>query len=307
MLNDVIFDIFLTLLNTNKISSIQLAEKYELSTRTIKRYIDVLICANIPIVSKSGINGGYSIANNYKLSNMYLSAEETQLIISGLNNLPLKNDAKLIEKTINKITALNRQVANSSLFLSSEQLFINTQTVTSISNKIDCLATAIKQCKVVSMEYHSISGEQLRQVEPHCLTISDGAWYMYGFCHLRNAFRIFKIARIATIFITEEKFTKREIDLKDRVLRMETQAQAKKINLSLRIKPAARIAVEEWLGIENVFVVGNSILACVDINDDDALISKLLSLSNNVEVAYPITLRTKLKEIAENIAQLYSK
>lgn len=307
MLNDVIFDIFLTLLNTNKISSRQLAEKYELSTRTIKRYIDVLICANVPIISASGVNGGYSIASNYKLSSMYLTKEETQLIISGLNNLPLKSDAAKIETTINKITALDKSSRDCSLFLSSDQLYINTETVASISNKIDCLAQAIKSSNIISMNYHSIKGEQLRQVEPHCLTISDGAWYLYGYCHLRSAFRIFKVARIASITITEETFTRRNIDLSDRALRIESQANTKKINLSLRIKPSARVYVEEWLGIENVFVVGNSILACIDINDDDMLISRLLSLSDGVEVAFPFTLRAKLKEIAASIACMYSK
>ena len=67
MQNGVLFGILMTLLNQKRASATELAAKYELSPRTINRYIDALGEAGIPIVSVSGRHGGFEIMDSFRL------------------------------------------------------------------------------------------------------------------------------------------------------------------------------------------------------------------------------------------------
>lgn len=58
--------IIMILLNKNRVSASKLAEKFEVSSRTIYRDIESICQAGIPIVSHQGVDGGFSILDNYK-------------------------------------------------------------------------------------------------------------------------------------------------------------------------------------------------------------------------------------------------
>ena len=64
MKTEIMFAILLTLLNKRKVSGEYLAEKFEISTRTVMRHIESLCNAGIPIVAVRGVGGGYMIAND---------------------------------------------------------------------------------------------------------------------------------------------------------------------------------------------------------------------------------------------------
>lgn len=70
MQNYLIFGIFLFITQRKKTTSKEIAEKFEISRRTVYRYIDSLSYAGIPIVSLPGRNGGIYIMENFKLDNI---------------------------------------------------------------------------------------------------------------------------------------------------------------------------------------------------------------------------------------------
>lgn len=88
MQQDVIFGMLLTILNKEKTTAKYLADKYLISTRTVYRYLDVLNLNGIPIVTKTGKNGGVYILNSFKLNNLYFTAPEKVQLMALVHLIP---------------------------------------------------------------------------------------------------------------------------------------------------------------------------------------------------------------------------
>ena len=84
MKNDILYGIMLTLLVNKKSTAKELAAKYEMSVRTIYRYLDTLNQAGVPIVSYAGTKGGVSIADNFKLDKTFFTKQEYERILTSL-------------------------------------------------------------------------------------------------------------------------------------------------------------------------------------------------------------------------------
>ena len=84
---DRLIGILSILLQRDKVTSQELAEKFEVSRRTILRDIESINVAGIPIVSEQGQGGGISIMDGYKIDRTLLSSGDMQAILSGLRSL----------------------------------------------------------------------------------------------------------------------------------------------------------------------------------------------------------------------------
>lgn len=99
---DVIFGIMLSLLNKGPLNARYLAEKYDISTRTVYRYVAILEDNGVPIYSKSGKNGGIHILHTYRLNNCYFTAAERVSLLGLTHLIPNENIRKsVIEKLQN--------------------------------------------------------------------------------------------------------------------------------------------------------------------------------------------------------------
>jgi predicted DNA-binding transcriptional regulator YafY len=99
----VIVSILKDLLVKRKCSRAALSEKYELSERTITRYIEVLGNAGIPIESRAGIGGGYFLADDYTLERPPFSPAEYRRIAQSLTDTADKYPDGLNQKILSKI------------------------------------------------------------------------------------------------------------------------------------------------------------------------------------------------------------
>jgi predicted DNA-binding transcriptional regulator YafY len=72
------------LLNREKVSAGMLAEKFEVSQRTIQRDIEILNMAGIPVVSVYGKDGGYQIPDEYKMNNQITTDADYSFIITAV-------------------------------------------------------------------------------------------------------------------------------------------------------------------------------------------------------------------------------
>ena len=84
---DRLIGILSVLLQREQVTAFELAEKFEVSHRTILRDMDALCCAGIPIVTEKGRNGGIRIMEGYKLDKTVLLQSEMQAILAGLQSL----------------------------------------------------------------------------------------------------------------------------------------------------------------------------------------------------------------------------
>jgi len=91
MRTDIIFGILITLLNKNTVTCKYLSEKYEISTRTVLRYLTILDGNNIPIKTKSGRNGGITINNKLSILTIYFTEEEKYELLQLSQQISNKN------------------------------------------------------------------------------------------------------------------------------------------------------------------------------------------------------------------------
>ena len=85
---DIEMGILLTLLNKGKTTYQELSDKFNVSSRTICRYVSALDTAGVPITTKTGKNGGVEILNTFKLNQLYFTLQEKIFLLTVINNMP---------------------------------------------------------------------------------------------------------------------------------------------------------------------------------------------------------------------------
>ena len=93
------------LLQHEKVTAPYLAEKFEVSSRTIHRDIEALCLAGIPLVTEPGPNGGVSIMEGYKIDRMLLSRSDMQAILAGLRSLDSVSGTNRYSQLMEKLSA----------------------------------------------------------------------------------------------------------------------------------------------------------------------------------------------------------
>ncbi len=104
---DRLVSIISILLQKEKVTTTYLAEKFEISKRTILRDIDSLNKAGIPIVTTQGNGGGVSIMDNYKLDKTLLSSNDLRSIIAGLKGLDSVSGTNQYRQLMEKLNAVD--------------------------------------------------------------------------------------------------------------------------------------------------------------------------------------------------------
>ncbi|MCI8728732.1 MAG: YafY family transcriptional regulator [Clostridia bacterium] len=295
---DKLFQMYMELLTHKKLTAAFLAQKLEVSTRTIYRYVDALSLSNVPIRADKGTNGGIMLCEESKLYANTLTKQEFNTVITALDNLE-NTGGKLdtVDRIKQKIASLEKLSKNDSFSLANRNIVVeNSYHANSkkIESKIRALDKAIDKTFIVKIKYHDRSGIVTeRDIEPYSFVVKDGEWYIYAWCLLRNEQRLFKLTRITHIMTDERTFVKRNVS-KDWKLFYDTSADT--VDIVIKVNEESRYDVEEWLGIEAFSQNRNKDIATGSVKADKTLYSKLLSFGNGIEVISPDSVRNTLKE-----------
>lgn len=299
----ILVGILSTFLSSDKyVTANELAQKYEMSTRSIYRYVAVLSEGGVPIESQQGRGGGWRIIDTYKVKATYFTDEEYKRLIFALQSFSLQDD--VIKSVTQKLEGLKR-VHSSATVLKNNQFVVDSTDI-SVGDKVNVLSDAISQRQLCTIEYHSKDGvDTVRTVEPYCLVMKDGAWYVYCFCRLRKGFRYFKVGRIVRLEVGE-KFVGREFRVDSSVIQTDVLRDKELCQVLLSLDASALSATEEWLGVNAVARVGNEYIAKATLPYDDMLVNCVMSLGSGVKVERPEKLRQVVVARCEEIAKLNS-
>ena len=128
------------LLQKEKVTAPYLAEKFEVSRRTINRDIEALCMAGIPLVTEQGQNGGVSIMEGYNIDRALLSTSDMQAILAGLRSLDSVSGTNRYAQLMEKLSA-----GASNLLAGDTHILIDLSSwyKASLSPKIELLHDAI--------------------------------------------------------------------------------------------------------------------------------------------------------------------
>ena len=303
----ILLDIFFELLAKRKVTATYLARKHELSIRTIYRYVDLLSMC-VPVYVMQGRNGGICISDSYKLPVGFMTKEEYEAAIEALSamysQLPeerfLAAQRKLSSRLKSEIRDLTLSGELGSIIVDSSSWGDSR-----FQEKIRLTENCIRDCKVIEIDYRSRIGETTkRKIEPHILVFKQGIWYVYAYCRKQSDFRLFRLGRIYSAFVTDETFEKREIQREDIPLNYWSN-EVESVNVLLEIRESSFADAQDWLGVENLQKRGENWYAELSLPYDETLVKKIIGLGDGVIVKEPQALRKEVKSQAQKIANLY--
>ena len=297
MKDNRLFKILYYILEKGKVTANELADKFEVSVRTIYRDIDSISSAGIPIYALQGKGGGVEIAEDFVLSKSLLSENEKQQIMSALQGLD--NTTKQSEnELLTKLSALFKMKNTSWI----EVDFNNWQNNKLYEKTFDDIKSAILSKNIISFTYFSSNEEETsRSVKPVRLLFKSQDWYLYAFCLLRNDFRYFKLSRMKNIEVHDEKF---DDSFENVILKKEMpHDNVRRIKVKFDRKVAFRVYDE--LSSEIMEYDDGNLYTELEIVDDYNLYYYLLSFGDSVEVLEPEEVRAQIKEMITKMTEKY--
>lgn len=222
------FELLYILLDKKTVTARELAERFEVSQRTIYRDVESLSSAGIPIYMSKGKGGGISILEDFVLNKAVLTEAEKNDVLSSMKAVDAIN-FNATDSALKKLSSLFGEhnadwieVDFSSWYNSGKE-----------SETFDVLKSAILSKNVLHFTYASGKGERtMREVEPLRLCFKGMARYLYAYCTLRQDYRFFKLSRIKDPVITDDSFDR---TVTGPVFREDAMFQEQYITLKLRL------------------------------------------------------------------------
>lgn len=297
---DRLLGILTVLLQSERVTAPYLAEKYEVTRRTIGRDIDALCQAGIPVITHQGSGGGISIAKGFKLDKSVLTTQELSGIISALKGIGSVSDKSDIQKILDKLSANQEAVVSL-----REPIVIDLASHYrgSLTKKIELIKKAVYEQRLIEFNYFYEKGMTHRRIEPAFVIFHWTAWYVFGFCTLRQEFRMFKLQRLWDLQLCDEVFIRREIPPEKRDFNSHLPDDKKLVAL---FDPSAKYQLIETYGLHCYTEMENGQLRLeVGYTNQNFTVAWLLGFGGKVRVLEPSDIAEAICGAAKNILKVY--
>jgi predicted DNA-binding transcriptional regulator YafY len=195
--------ILTTLRSKRLVTAPQLADKYDVSIRTVYRDIRKLEAAGVPVVTIEG--KGYALMEGYNVTAQQLVKQtKDSSFVSDFN-------AALVKiKSVFKTT-----IQEKSELLERKIYVFNTDFENISSHALSDIQLAITHFNYIEMHYVKANATTAthRKIEPYALYATNHKWILIAWCHLRDTYRAFRIDRIEHFKILTDTFEDRNFEL----------------------------------------------------------------------------------------------
>lgn len=297
---DRLIGILSLLLQQEKVTAPYLAERFEVSKRTINRDVEALCQAGIPLVTMQGTGGGISIMEGYRMDKTLLTSAEMQAILAGLRSLDSVAGSTKYQQLMDKLS-----LGNSSILKSNQHIVIDLSSwyKVSLAPKIELIQIAIDRKERIKFQYYAPDKEGEREIEPYLLVFQWASWYVWGYCVDRQDYRMFKLNRMIEIERTKEQFEKRELPefhIENEVIFPQN------IRVKALFRPMMKWRLIEDYGIDSFRIQTDGMLLFeYGFMDKNSLFGWMLSFGDQGELLEPKDLRKEFEEMIENTLHKY--
>ncbi|MEL6524130.1 MAG: YafY family protein [Chloroflexota bacterium] len=316
---DRLLSIMLLLRANNGMTASVLAQKLEVSTRTIYRDMDALSMAGVPVYTLRGEQGGCFLDEGYRLSLQDLTPTELESLFvqqsaNALQDLGLQRPSE--DSRLKLLAALPRQQQQSiqqfqnRLYVDTQGWFHQAEDTTYLADFQEAIWTTHK----IQVTYTRFNGEQVNTViAPYGLVMKANIWYIVAQPDNRDAPRIYRLSRIGTVKRLPHTVTVPP----DFDLQAYWHAQQASFKKSLAMLTVEVRVTNDLYATLDMLVKGRITTlgtpsedaqwrrAKVDFHDDNEARAILMSLGNRVIIDSPTDLRDSLLAYAQSIVALY--
>ena len=298
---DRLIGILSVLLQKEIITAPELAERFEVSRRTINRDIEVLCKAGIPIRTTQGTGGGISIMDGYRMDRTILTSKDMQMILAGLRSLDSVSGSSYYSQLMEKI-----QVGSSKFISGRDSILIDLSSWyrESLAPKIEIIQNAIEDGHLITFRYYAPSGESERRIEPYYLVFRWSSWYVWGWCTTREDFRLFKLNRMDSVAETTCAFVCRDVPLPDL---SNEKIFPGGIKVKALFEPDQKWRLVEEFGPSCFTENDGRLLFTADYTGMDNLITWIMTFGDKAEVLEPIEAREKIALMVQRMTTIYKE
>ena len=293
MKTDRMLGIIAVLQQNKRVTAPYLAERFEVSRRTINRDIEDICRAGIPIVTTQGKGGGIALMEGFRLDASVFTVDELRNILTGLRTL---------ESVTPRSPGLAEKLAGGKRELPlEEELAINLSSFykASLPEKIQLLREAVRKRKLVTFQYYYPKGEEEKRVEPYRVIFHWSDWYLYGYCVRRQGFRLYKLQRLWELELLEEGYRPREFP--EEAGRFGARL-ADGYRITASFDPQMKYRLVEEYGPDCYTVLPDGRLeAELGFTGPERAAEWLLSFGGAARVTAPEDLRRRIRQAAEEI------
>jgi predicted DNA-binding transcriptional regulator YafY len=204
---DRLFQIVQLLRRRRLTTAAQIAERLEVSERTIYRDVRDLSLAGVPVLGEAGV--GYRLGRDFELPPMMFTVDEIQALVLGARMVESWGDEELRRAARDVLTKVEsvlppskrHRVQDTALFSLSFRVSPEVRT------NVGTLRKAIDERTKVHLDYADAHGTATgRVVCPLGLYFWGAVWTLGAWCELRGDFRNFRLDRIESASLLEEIF-----------------------------------------------------------------------------------------------------
>lgn len=305
---DRLVSIILILLDKERIGAQELADRFEVSLRTIYRDIETINMAGIPVHGTSGVGGGFEIMRKYKIDRKVFSASDLSAILTGLSGLSNVVRRDELTHALAKVRSFIPADRAKDIELKVNQICIDVSPWMSNRNMLPYLErikAALQDSKLLSFAYTAHHGKKTkRTVEPYQLVLKSSHWYLHAFCRERNDYRLFKLSRISNLQQQAESFTPR--DYRKPVLEFADILETMQTEVKIRIHKSIMDRVLEYCNDERFSPDGDAhYIVAFPFIENDYYYNILLGFGDKCECLEPLHVRTEMRRRIRDIAALY--
>jgi len=305
---DRLVSIIMILLEKERVGAQELAELFEVSPRTIYRDIDAINMAGIPVCSTSGVGGGFEIMQKYKIDKKVFSTADLSAILMGLSSLSNMIRGNELVNALAKVKSFIPADRAKDIEVKANQICIDLSPWMgnrNIQPYLEMIKTALQESMLLSFEYIAHHGKKTtRTVEPYQLVLKSSHWYLQGYCHKRDDFRLFKLSRMSNLQMEEEAFAPRDyekpqLDFADILETMQTR-------IKIRIHKSVMDRMLDYCAYDDFSPDGDEhFIVDFPFIENEYYYDILLSFGDKCECLEP-HIRKEMKRKIQEIAALYA-
>ncbi|WP_270506604.1 helix-turn-helix transcriptional regulator [Eubacterium limosum] len=305
---DRLVSIIMILLDKKRIGAQALADMFEVSPRTIYRDVDAINMAGIPVRSTSGVGGGFEIMPEYKVDKKVFSADDLSALLMGLSSLSDMVRGDELVHALAKVRSFIPADRAKDIELKANQINIDLSLWMgngNIQSNLEIIKAAMQESRLLTFEYIAHHGNKTaRTAEPYQLVLKSSHWYLQGYCHKREAYRLFRLSRMSNLQMQEETFTPRkyqkpQLDFDNILTNMQTK-------IKIRIHKSVMDRVLDFCAYEDFLPDGDAhYIVSFPFIENEYHYGILFSFGDKCECLEPPHVRVEMKRRIQEIAMIY--
>ena len=291
----------------------EIAERFDISLRTVYRDIRALEESGVPIGAEAGV--GYFLQENYQLPPVMFTNQEAAALLFGEKLVAQMSDKQIQSdfcSALFKVKAILRPDEKDHLEKLHDKVVVH-NFYASDGNYHQLYLTQIQQALVnkqvlqIKYEARHASEPLLRDVEPIGLCNYSSRWHLFAWCRLRKDYRDFRLDRITDLATTTENF-KGKVHLSVKEYLAKVSDVATTANIAIVIPKNRLKQIREscyWYGYVGEEDLGDRIRVFFSNNALDGFAGWLLQTGSHAQVEYPAALNEKLIKQVEAMQKIY--